>query len=135
MKAQKTKRLVIGDIHGNYDKFNIIYNLEKPKDPNTTLYEVITLGDYFDTLKNITPRQQFERFKNLLALQKKHNKEEGLFHILIGNHDFHYLIDGDEKYNGYNLMTQFLVGKLLKDCVKFRKIDFFFVDLVTIFIF
>ena len=55
MKVQKTKRLVVGDIHGNYDKFNTIYNLEKPEDPNTTLYEVITLGDYFDTHKNITP--------------------------------------------------------------------------------
>ena len=77
MKVQKTKRLVVGDIHGNYDKFNTIYNLEKPEDPNTTLYEVITLGDYFDTHENITPEQQLAGFKNLLALQKKHNKEEG----------------------------------------------------------
>lgn len=31
MKVQKTKRLVVGDIHGNYDKFNTIYNLENQK--------------------------------------------------------------------------------------------------------
>lgn len=131
MKVQKTKRLVVGDIHGNYDKFNAIYDLEKPEYPNTTLYEVITLGDYFDTFENITPEQQFEGFKNLLALQKKHNKEEGLFYMLVGNHDFHYLIDGDEKYSGYNQMTQLLTGQLLKDCVKSRKLRFSFVDMAN----
>ena len=51
--------------------------------------------------------------------------------MLIGNHDFHYLIDGEDKYSGYNQITQLLVGQLLKDCVKSRKLRFAFADMTN----
>lgn len=87
------KRLIIGDIHGHWDAFKSIYDLENAD-------EVIILGDYFDNFHG-SDESIKECFLDLSYLQKQHNAEKsGKFIMLIGNHDYHYM-HWYEKYSGY----------------------------------
>lgn len=128
-ERNKATRIVIGDIHGDLSVFNQIYEKEKEEAGNE-VFEVILLGDYFDTHKGIKYEQQIESFKYLLELQKKHLKEHGDFTMLIGNHDFQYLEDsGTEHYSGYNPATYTATHPLLiqarnKHNLKFVEVDF-----------
>ena len=90
------KRIIFGDFHGHFDSLNQIYQDEQP-------YSVIHLGDYFDNFSS-SPREMEEAFTNLLELRKNHleNTKNGDFVLLLGNHDYHYLQYGLEKYSGYN---------------------------------
>lgn len=86
------KRLVIGDIHGHWDGFKKIYDLENPD-------EVILLGDYFDNF-NGTDDSIYECYQNILDLRCEHLVYKGDFIMLIGNHDFQYN-HWFEKCSGY----------------------------------
>ena len=90
------KRIIFGDFHGHFDSLYQIYQDEQP-------YSVIHLGDYFDSF-HCTPDSMKEAFTNLLTLRKQHlaNTKNGDFTLLLGNHDYHYLQYGVEKYSGYN---------------------------------
>jgi len=90
------KRIIFGDFHGHFDSLNQIYQDEQP-------YSVIHLGDYFDSFHH-TPDGMKEAFTNLLNLRKDHlsNTKNGDFVLLLGNHDYHYLQYGLEKYSGYD---------------------------------
>ena len=90
------KRIIFGDFHGHFDSLNQIYQDEQP-------YSVIHLGDYFDSFHH-TPDGMKEAFTNLLNLRKEHlsNTKNGDFVLLLGNHDYHYLQYGLEKYSGYD---------------------------------
>lgn len=128
MKEQFVKRLVIGDIHGRVDLFSKIYEQEKSVDGSR--YDVILLGDYLDTHEDISPEQQVDGLKLLLALQKKHQNEQGKFTMLMGNHDFHYFIDDiHEHYSGYNVQTHCMANPILVDAVKSHKIKFAYADI------
>lgn len=123
----KVKRIVIGDIHGRYKEFKKIYDKEKPENPNEVLYEVIILGDYFDTYENICQDSQLEGFLNLLKLQEEHIHTTGNFIMLIGNHDFHYMTD-DQQYSGYNAYTNMIAKNHLLKAFNKGKIKFVEVD-------
>lgn len=130
MKEQRIKRIVIGDIHGRVDLFKKIYEVEKPVDG--VIYEVILLGDYLDTHQNISVEDQVDGLKYLLELQKKHQKEEGEFTMLMGNHDFHYFIDDiHEHYSGFNPKTYTLSNSILRKAVSQHKIKFALVDCIN----
>lgn len=90
------KRIIFGDFHGHFDSLNAIYQMEKP-------YEVIHLGDYFDNFSNDVNKIKGD-FESLLKLRDKHlsDTKNGDFILLLGNHDYHYLQYGLEKYSGYN---------------------------------
>ena len=90
------KRIIFGDFHGHFDSLNAIYQMEKP-------YEVIHLGDYFDNFSNDVNKIKGD-FESLLELRDKHlsDTKNGDFILLLGNHDYHYLQYGLEKYSGYN---------------------------------
>ena len=90
------KRLIFGDFHGHFDSLNQIYQDEKP-------YSVIHLGDYFDNFHGSVDSIK-DAFTNLLALRKEHLSDfkNGDFTLLLGNHDYHYLMYGLEQYSGYN---------------------------------
>ena len=90
------KRIIFGDFHDHFDSLNQIYQDEQP-------YSVIHLGDYFDSF-NTTPESMRESFTNLLKLRHEHlsNPKKGDFVLLLGNHDYHYLQYGLERYSGYN---------------------------------
>lgn len=94
--AQLFKRIIFGDFHGHFDSLAQIYQDEKP-------YSVIHLGDYFDNFHDSVDSIK-EAFTNLINLRKEHlsDVKNGDFVLLLGNHDYHYLQYGLEKYSGYN---------------------------------
>ena len=92
----RLKRIIFGDFHGHFDSLNQIYQDENP-------YEVIHLGDYFDNFSNDVEKIKGD-FEKLLTLREQHLSDEkkGDFVLLLGNHDFHYLLYGVDRYSGYN---------------------------------
>ena len=88
------KRIVLGDMHGNFKTIEDIYNKECPDD-------VIILGDYCDSFVHETP-EIVTAYKKLRKLQRNHKK--GMFVTLMGNHDWHYISAG-ERYSGYKQGT------------------------------
>lgn len=123
----KVKRIVVGDIHGRYDIFKKIYDKEQPENPNEVFYNVIILGDYFDTYEDISSDDQLRSFLDLRTLQEKHLKTTGDFVMLVGNHDFHYIVD-DQQYSGYSNYTNCIVSQHLKNALKEHKLKFAEVD-------
>ena len=96
------KRLILGDIHGHIDFVKDIYEYETPTD-------VIILGDYCDSFK-LKPKDIECCFKELLKLKANHKRGE--FHLLIGNHDLHYMLTS-EKYSGKNYLTESMMHDIL----------------------
>lgn len=96
------KRLILGDIHGHIDFVKDIYEYETPTD-------VIILGDYCDSFK-LKAENIAYCFNELLQLKSNH--KHGEFHLLIGNHDLHYMLTS-EKYSGKNYITQSLMHETL----------------------
>lgn len=123
------KRLILGDMHGDFPCVERIYNKEKPD-------IVIMLGDYFDSF-TIEPADQGFAWNNLMLLKNKHNKEHGndTFITLMGNHDFHYLGSMvNEQYTGYNRTTQMLAEDMIREFKK-NHMPFVFVDNINNIIF
>lgn len=105
----KFKRIIFGDFHGHFDSLYDIYQREQP-------YSVIHLGDYFDNFYNDV-RMIKDAFTDLIALRQEHLKDtkNGDFTLLLGNHDFHYLLYGVEKYSGYNTGYDMWAHQQLKE--------------------
>lgn len=103
-------RLVLGDIHGHFEHVRELYDKYKPQ-------EVICLGDYVDSFVK-TPEQHKECLEKLFELKKTHEEEHGsgTFIMVLGNHDFHYLVSG-EKYSGWNPQTSKLCRGLLQSAI------------------
>ncbi len=116
------KRIVLGDPHGRYGYVKDIYDYEKPD-------EVIVLGDYFDSW-DIQPLHQFESFKSLLDLQESHN---GLFVLLLGNHDVHYLPDWPGRCSGFGLETQGYAEPALREAIAAGHLRMVYIDSGTIY--
>jgi len=98
--------LVIGDVHGRDNWKKAVEQVEYDK--------VVFLGDYFDSW-NESAEQQIKNFNEILEFKKKSDNEVIL---LIGNHDYHYLID-TEKYSGY----QESYAKRFKELILPRVLD------------
>lgn len=96
------KRLILGDIHGHIDFVKDIYEHETPND-------VIILGDYCDSFI-LKPKDIEYCFNELLKL--KFNHKHGEFHLLIGNHDLHYMLTS-ERYSGKNYLTESMMHDIL----------------------
>ena len=87
-------RIVLGDIHGHWKTIKEIYDKEKPDD-------VIILGDYCDSFE-LTSHDILTCWNNIMNLKKHH--KHGEFIMILGNHDWHYIV-GTEKYSGYKQST------------------------------
>lgn len=97
------KRIVIGDPHGRWKYIQQIYNNERPD-------EVIILGDYFDSF-DIDSYTQRECYDNIINLRKEHLKKHGRgFHMLIGNHDMHYMNEDFGRCSGWSQLTNSLAS-------------------------
>ena len=116
----KKKRLVVGDIHGHIEPFKSIYEKEDPDD-------VIILGDYFDSFHG-TDKEIIDCFKEILDMQKKHDKGE--FILIIGNHDFHY-IDLSESYSGKRQSYALAVSIILDKCIENKQMQYVYVDKIN----
>lgn len=88
------KRIVLGDMHGNFKNVQDIYEKENPD-------MVILLGDYCDSFVHKAPEISAS-YRKMRLLQKKHGKDS--FITLLGNHDWHYITFG-ERYSGYSQHT------------------------------
>ena len=101
------KRITIGDPHGRWECIKQIYEKEQPD-------EVIILGDYFDSF-NIDPYTQKDAYDHIIELRKEHLKKyKRGFHMLIGNHDMHYLSDEFDRCSGWNNITESIATYSLK---------------------
>lgn len=98
--------IVLGDTHGRDSWKEVVINEKFDK--------VVFVGDYFDTHDNISPSQQKENFKDIIAY-KKANIEKVI--LLFGNHDFHYLENILDRYSGYQSGEAMNIGELLHSAI------------------
>lgn len=84
------KVIAIGDIHGRTVWKRIV---EREKDAD----KIIFIGDYLDSYDKINGFEQAENLKEIINF-KIENPTKVI--LLFGNHDFHYIVDG-ERYSGY----------------------------------
>ena len=97
------KRIIIGDPHGRWNFVRNIYYKEHPD-------EVIILGDYFDSF-DIDAYTQRDAYENIIELRKEHIKKYGRgFHMLIGNHDMHYMDENFGRCSGWNPLSASIAG-------------------------
>lgn len=89
-RENKNKTIIIGDIHGRNCWKSIV--VRHPND------EIVFVGDYFDSKEEISVAAQIDNFLEICALKKSAPLRVSL---LLGNHDFHYLPQAEEKYSGY----------------------------------
>lgn len=100
--------IALGDTHGRINWKEIVIN-ERNAD------KIIFIGDYFDTHEAITVETQIENFKDILEF-KKNNMEQVV--LLLGNHDFHYLKDAQEKYSGFKAFKFIDINELIEPAVR-----------------
>lgn len=100
------KIIALGDTHGRMDWKNITANDNSDR--------VIFIGDYFDTHDDISPRQQIENFKDIIAYKKANPKKVIL---LFGNHDYHYLRTTAEHYSGFQQWHKTDIQELLHKAI------------------
>ncbi len=84
------KIIAIGDIHGRRDWQSIVSKDDFDK--------AVFIEDYFDSNETISPDQEKQNFRDLIAFKKAFPDKVVL---LIGNHDFHYMRFSKETYGGY----------------------------------
>lgn len=111
------KRLILGDIHGHIDFVKQIYEYETPND-------VIILGDYCDSF-TLGPKDIEYCFSELLQLKSNH--KNGEFHLLIGNHDLHYMLTS-ENYSGRNDLTEYMMYETLMQAWDDKILESYIVD-------
>lgn len=107
------KVIAIGDIHGR-DTWKKIVR----QNPWTS---VVFVWDYFDSRKWVSTESQIRNFQAILNLRRE-NKER--VHLLIGNHDFHYLPFTQQRYSWYQHtaaeeiweVVQYAIGEIWMKC-------------------
>lgn len=100
------RTIALGDTHGRADWKNITSKNDFDK--------VIFIGDYFDTHDSISPQQQKDNFKDLIAY-KKANMDKVV--LLFGNHDYHYLKSANETYSGFQRLHAIDIQEVLHKAI------------------
>lgn len=111
------KIIALGDTHGRVLWKEIV---AKEKDAD----KIVFIGDYFDTHYDITVDQQIDNFKEILEF-KKNNMDQVI--LLLGNHDFHYLKEAQEKYSGFNAFKFVDINEILQPAVNSGLVQMCFV--------
>ena len=112
-------RIILGDTHGHWKPIKDIYDNVKPD-------EVILLGDYCDSFQ-LTSQDIATCWNNIQKLKKKH---KGLFYLIMGNHDWHYIC-GTEKYSGYKQGTWNVMHDVLSKAWDNKDIHIAYVDSIN----
>ena len=105
------KQIIVGDIHGKTVWKDII-NQEK------TFDKFIFIGDYVDSFDGIDGNTQAENLADIIQF-KKDNPNKVI--LLIGNHDYHYIMD-DINYSGYQYDMQFVYKQMYENNKELFKI-------------
>lgn len=107
---QNYKCLIIGDIHGNGHLIKDVYEYDKPD-------KVIILGDYADS-RIYDTQGILKSWNAIMDLREQHllNHIPSSFVMLMGNHDFHYIVRG-ERYSGFNRSTLVAMQCIYRDAI------------------
>lgn len=105
------KIINISDLHGRRIWEDII--------KQESFDHLVFIGDYFDTRDDISTASQIDNFKNIIKL-KKENMDT--VHLLIGNHDYHYLPGTTETYSGYQAAKALSIRDILKENIDLLQI-------------
>jgi hypothetical protein len=109
--------IALGDTHGRVLWKEIV---KKEKDAD----KIVFIGDYFDTHYDISVNQQIDNFKEILEF-KKNNMDQVI--LILGNHDFHYLNEAQEKYSGFQAFRYIDINEVLQPAVKSGLVQMCFV--------
>ena len=103
------KTVVIGDTHCHT-------SWKKVLEQNQDADKVIFLGDYYDTFDTALRAKADDNFNEILDLKRK---EPDKYVILLGNHDYHYLLNSsDERYSGFSNDSCYSANKILRKAVE-----------------
>jgi hypothetical protein len=91
------KILVVGDIHGNFNK--VLAEVEKRMN---SFEHIVFLGDYVDSFDN-----NQNGYPMINGFNRMVEMDNGKFHILIGNHDLSYLSDDRISGHRYDFAQQY----------------------------
>ncbi len=97
------KYLIIPDLHGKDVWLNAINSIAHN--------QVVFLGDYFDYLDT---EKEIANFFEILNHKKEQSKT---MHLLIGNHELHFLSGIDQKYSGFKAKTFELISPVLEELI------------------
>lgn len=111
------KIVAIGDIHGRTLWKQIV-------EQELGATREVFIGDYFDTWAKITAEEQIKNFEEIIAYRRA-NPERVV--VLMGNHDFHYITEG-ERYGGYQDLAAKKIGKVVLDAVMSGDIQMAFAE-------
>lgn len=113
-------------MHGRFDIVQTIYEREQPD-------EVVCLGDYVDTHDEMSPDKQRDAVLGLLKLCQIHlSKQHGDLTLLMGNHDFHYIVnDPYERYSEYDRNTACWYRDLASELISLGIIKAVYLDAVN----
>jgi len=111
------KILALGDTHGRVLWKDIV---QKEQDYD----KIIFIGDYFDSREGVSPQTQLENFRDILEF-KKNNMDKVV--LLLGNHDFHYLKEAQEKYSQYQMPMFNLFNDEIQPAVEYSLVQVCFV--------
>ena len=118
------KTVVIGDVHCHTSWKKV---LEQNKDAD----KVIFLGDYYDTFDTALRAKADDNFNEILDLKRK---EPDKYVILLGNHDYHYLLNSsDERYSGFSNNSCYSANKILRKAVEENLIQVLYIQDKIIF--
>lgn len=113
------KIIAVGDIHGRNFWQNFI---------NESYDKLVFVGDYFDPYDSkITPEDEIENFKNILAI-KSENPDR--VKLLIGNHDYHYLLGTGQMYSRYNVSAASVFSELLENAIHLLQVCYVYRNVV-----
>lgn len=105
------KIVAIGDVHGRTDWVHIVEKEFSKCD------KIVFIGDYLDSF-DISGEAQLQNLKNILQLKRDHPDNVVL---LLGNHDYHYIVD--ERYSGYNPIFKLQFYEVLVEAIKNKEIQ------------
>ena len=100
------KIIAVGVIHGRNTWKRVL-----EKEPGYDRF--VFVGDYLDNFPPMTAEKILANFEEILELKRSN---PGKVVLLIGNHDFHYMSQGEgEMYSGYNPKIKAKARKLFTD--------------------
>jgi len=88
-----SKIICVGDVHGR-DFWRSVAEAEE-----YNFDHFIFLGDYFDNFPPMTGEDILHNFFDIVEFK---NKYPDKVHLLIGNHDYHYMKFSPSRYSGYD---------------------------------
>lgn len=104
-----SKILVVGDVHGR-EFWHKVAEAEA-----YDFDHFIFLGDYFDNFPPLTGDKILHNFFDIVEFKHKYPNK---VHLLIGNHDFHYMKFSPSRYSGYDHEFAKDIQDVVHDCLE-----------------